>query len=213
MTTYYLMDMHVADVANSRIVDVIGTPEPTSEIRVDGLTPIKVPDGVRVVNPTSLADILTQKYAGILALYPGFSNIVFDDLLDPGGLETTTPSTTYMKKSGSRGTVGGMVQTLLTDPNMDVSPTVISQCIVVYETYTWRYVDPKNGRFERYYIEEPEVLHTVNVSVNGGVNFTPTTSGSLVTFALTQGSVIQLKFSGDAVNNRLLHTGSWAVIY
>lgn len=213
MTTFYLMDMHVPSIANSRIVDVVQTPEPTSEIRVDGLTPIKVPDGVRVVNPSSLTDILEQKYAGILAMYPGFSNIVYDDLLDPDGLETTTPTTTYLKKSGSRGTVGGRVQTLLTDPNMDVSPTVISQCIVVYETYTWRYVDPRGGRFERYYIEEPEVLHTVQVSVDGGANFTTTTSGALVTFALTQGSVIQVRFSSDTVSNRLLHTGSWAVIY
>ncbi len=213
MTTYYLMDMHVPVIANARIVDVISTPEPTSEIRVDGLTPIKVPDGVRVVNPTSLTNLLTQKYAGIHAMYPGFSNMVYDDLLDSSGLETTTPSTTYLKKSGSRGTVGGAVQTLATDPNMDVSPAVISQCIVVYETYTWRYVDPNAGRFERYYIEVPEVLHPVEVSVNGGVNFIQTTSGALVTFPFTQGSVIQLRFSGDAVANRLLHTGSWAVIY
>lgn len=213
MTTFYLMDMHVADTENSRIVDVVQTSDPTSEIRVDGLTPIKVPDGVRVVNPSSLTDIVTQKFAGILAMYPGFSNIVYDGLLDSDGLETTTPSTTYLKKSGSRGTVGGKVQTSMVNPYMDVAPTVISQCIVVYETYTWRYVDPRSGRFERYYIEEPEALHAVQVSVDGGVNFKVGTSGALMTFALTQGSRIQVRFSGDTVSNRLLHTGSWAVIY
>jgi hypothetical protein len=207
------MDMHVPVVANARIVDVIMTSSPDEEVRIDGLTPIKVPDGVRVVNPTSLNDILTQKYAGILAMYPGFSNIVYDDLLDSAGLESPNLGLDLQKR-GARGTVGGRVRTLLSDPNLDVSPTVLTQGIVVYETYSVRYVDPKDGRFERYYIEVPETLHTLEASANGGTSLFTTTSGSLVEFPPGhQGSIVQIDFGSEFVNNRLLHLGSWALVY
>jgi hypothetical protein len=205
--------MHVPVIANSRIVDVVMTGSSTEELRVDGLTPIKIPDGVRVVNPTSLSDILTQKYAGILAMYPGFGNIIYDDLLDPSGLEAPDVSQALQKR-GSRSTIGGRVQTLLSDPNLDVSPTVLSQCIVIYETYTIKYLDPKDGRFERYYIEGSETQHTIEVSSNEGVDFTESTSGALVEFPQgQQGSVVQLRFPASFVGNRLLHVGSWALVY
>lgn len=213
MATIYLFDMHVPVLANARLVDVVSTTASDPEVRVDGLTPIKVPDGVRVVNPTSLTDLLAQKYAGILAMYPGLANIIYDDLLDGSGIEASG----QVSKTGGRGSVGGACATLLTDPNADVTPTVVSQCILVCEEFTWRYVDPKNGRLERYYVELPgSSVH--GLSVNGGASYSPATSGAVVAFPPAEtGSLVNIRLFNfdDSVtgDGRVKHIGSWAVIY
>lgn len=212
MSTFYLVDTHVPVITNARIVDTILTTSPTAEIRCDGLLPIKIPEGVKINNPTSLSDLLTQKYLGLLAQFPGFTNILFDDLLDPSGVQLTAPPT-YLRKSGSRGTIGGAFRTTAA-----TAVSTVTQAILVYEHYTWRYVDSRDGRVERYYIEEPETNWTAGLRVNGGSSFQTTSSGSLVTFLLAdQGTAVQAQFVASNpsayVDNRLLHTGSWAVIY
>lgn len=213
MATFYLFDMHVPNLADARLVDVVSTSPSDPEIRVDGLTPIKVPDGVRVVNPTSLTDLLAQKYAGIHAMYPGFGSIIYDDLLDGTGVEPSGD----LSITGARGSVGGHVITSLADPNADVTPSVISQCIFVCEEFAWRYVDPRDGRLERHYIEHPEAAVSHGISVDGGANFTAATSGAVVTFPPgMQGSIVQIKFFNfdqAGINDRVRRIGSWAVIY
>lgn len=218
MTTYYLVDMHVPDAsleAASRIVDVVSTARPTDEIRVDGLVPIKIPDGVQVDAPTSLADLLDQKYRGLHAQYPGFGYIAYDALLDSSGIAAGS-STNLLAKIGARASVGGRFTTNAVDVSANVA--ALSQCIVVYEHYTWKYVDRRDGRVERYFIEQPESGYTVNVTVKvGGVHPATTTSGALVSFSpAEQGSSIQLQFLSNptlVADHRLVHTGSWAVIY
>ena len=217
MSTYYLFDMHVPVISDARLVDVVTTSADAIELRVDGLTPIKVPEGVRVINPTSLTDLLEQKYAGLLAQYPGFGSIIYDSLLDATGIQPPSSDDLLpLTKTGSRSTIGGPFKSSLLAPGMDVSPSVISQCVLVYEHYTWRYVDPRDGRVERYYVEESD-QNLSSVSVNGGATFQTTTSGSLVSFLPgDQGSVLQvslLEGGSTLSNNRLICTGSWAVIY
>ena len=212
MSLYYLVDPHVPVITNARIVDTVMTTNPTAEFRCDGLLPIKIPEGVRIENPSSLSDLLTQKYAGILAQFPGFVNILFDDLLDAAGVQLTAPPT-YLRKSGSRGTIGG---TFRTTAATAVAP--VTQAVLVYEHYTWRYVDSRDGRVERYYVEAPESDFTAGLRVKAGSSFQTTTSGSLVTFLLAdQGTAVQAEFLASNpspyIDNRLVHTGSWAVIY
>jgi len=212
MSTFYLVDPHVPVIANARIVDTILTRTPTAEFRCDGLLPIKVPEGVKIDNPSSLSDLLTQKYAGILAQFPGFSNVLFDDLLDPSGVQLVAPPS-RLRKSGSRGTIGGTFRTAVS-----AAVATVTQAILVYEHYTWRYVDSRDGRLERYYIEQPEADFTAGLRVKAGSTFQTTTSGSLVTFLLAdQGTAVQAEFLASNpsayVDDRLVHTGSWAVIY
>lgn len=217
MSVIYLVDTQVTPITNSRIVDVILNPSATGEVRVDGLTPIRIPDGVRVVDPTSFSDLLTQKYAGILAQYPGFTNIIFDDLLDATGVQIAAPPSD-MRKSGERATVGGAFNATA----VDVSAFgTLTQCVLVYEQFFWRYVDDKNGRIARYYVESPPVAaHQVSVSANGGTDENLALSGDLVAFDLDeQGDSVQVEFktaigqAGTNAEGRLLQVGSWAVIY
>lgn len=220
MSTYYLFDMHVPGTSvgtgleNSKLVDVVQTDADTAEFRCDGLVPIKVPEGVRVVNPANLQDVLDQKYLSIFSKFAGFQYYLTDNLLDASIINLTSPpAPQFMKKAGSRATIGGNVRT-----NAFAAPITVTQCIVVYETFTWRYVDTRDGRFERYYVEEPDTLRPARVSVNGGTNFTSTVSGGLVEFpALEQGTSIVLEFlstnpSDLFQDGRLVHIGSFAVI-
>lgn len=217
MSVIYLVDTQVTPITSSRIVDVILNPSATGEVRVDGLTPIRIPDGVRVVDPTSFSDLLTQKYAGILAQYPGFANIIFDDLLDTAGVQITAPPAN-MRQSGERATMGGAFNAVV----VDVSAFgTLKQCVLIYEQFYWRYVDDKNGRLARYYVESPPVAaHQVSISATGGTQETLALSGDLVSFDLDeQGDDVQVEFKtpvGQAGTNavgRLLQTGSWAVVY
>jgi hypothetical protein len=212
VSTYFLFDMHVPTIEDARIVDAIITSDPGAEFRVDGLTPIRVPGGVHVENPANLADLLQKKYQGILAQYPGFANIIHDDLLDGDDVVPIG-----MTKSGSRGMVGGKFQSTAVDVSGMTS--AVTQCILVYEHYTWRYVDRKDGRIERYYVEEPESAHTARVSVNGGSAWNVTTSGALlVPEPVEQGSsviveLLEQNSLDTATNRRVVMCGSWALIF
>lgn len=212
MSTYYLFDMHVPTLEDARIVDAIVTPELGAQFRVDGLTPIRVPDGVHVENPASLTDLLQQKYQGILAQHPGFTSIIHDDLLDGDDVVPVS-----MTKSGSRGMVGGKFMSNVVD--VSGATSAITQCILVYEHYTWRYVDQKDGRMERYYVEEPESAHSARVSVNGGLAWNVTTSGALVIVEPSeQGSLAVVELSTQNLfdvetDRRVVMSGSWALIF
>jgi hypothetical protein len=210
MSTYYLFDMHVPTIADARIVDVVMTSGAQTEFRVDGLIPVKIPEGIRVDNPSNLSDLLAQKYQGILAQYPGFARIVYDDLLDPDDVFPIG-----MGKLGSRSTIGGHISTT----TVDLFSTVL-QFILVYEHNTWRYVD-SNGRIERYYVEQPEGLYPARATLNydGAGDYTETTSGALVVVNPgEEGSSLRAEFLMNGPldvgpRSRLVHTGSWSVIY
>lgn len=210
MSTYYLFDMHVPDLEDARIVDVVTTTPGAAEFRVDGLTPIRVPDGVRVKDPGGLSDLLAQKYLGLLAMYPGFRYIRSDDLLDSTGVEVSPSS-----KMGSRGTIGGIVRTASGHPNLNTSPILITSCVLLTEQYVWKYVNRREGRVERYYVELPDES-THELSVNGGATSYEVTTGALFEFSPEgAGSSIRLTLNNGmlSVDGRLVHTGSWALIY
>lgn len=213
MSTFYLIDAHTNPVGNSQINEVVSDTFP-GQVRCDGNFVVRIPDGVKVVNPTNLSDLLTQKYAGILAQYPGFTSIVYDDLLDstamipPAGNGSTT-------KRGERGTfgysyTGGFVTTMV-----DVSPTVISQAIVVFEIFKYVLTDSKTGGATRYYRELSTLDTPWRLSVNNNVDTQVVTySGQLVTFAPSeQGSEVVLKNVTGTTGDPFYQVGSWAVIY
>lgn len=215
MSTYYLFDMHVGSIEDARIVDVITTTESGGEFRVDGLTPVRVPDGVHVENPQNLLDLLQQKYAGLLAQYPGFSHIIYDDLLDADDIV----SYSRLTKLGARGSIAGGFRST----DLDVSGLVVAvtQFVLVYEHFTWRCVIPREGHVERHYVEEPEAAHRAIVSVNGGSTFVPAQSGALVVLEPSdQGASVRVGIIASdgevfdvATQRRVVSSGSWALIF
>lgn len=215
MAAYYLFDMHVANMAGARLVDTITTSEPGEELRVDGLTPIRIPDGVYVGTPANLAELLQRKYVGILAQYPGFSHVVYDDLLVADDVVSSSRGT----KLGARASIAGGFESVAVDVS-DVT-TAIAQFVLVYEHFTWRYEIPRDGHIQRYYVEEPEAAHRARVSVNGGGAYAITSSGSLVAVEPSeQGTTVRVElipFATEVVDaatqRRVVSSGSWALLF
>jgi len=216
MSTHYLIDAHTPVLANSPINDVRlsgGIPGVADDGSiVNGNFVVRVGDSIGVEDPTSFSDLITKKYAGLLASYPGFSNIIFDALTDDTNIAKASPPN-YGTTLGLRGTIsvsagGGSLSTTV----VDVSPAVVTQAIVVWEAFKYVYVDDKTNRTFRIYDEvAPESVDVDFTATNNfGAAETPT-SGSLVTMA-TPGSLLRLRFTGATGQNRIF-LGSWAVIY
>jgi hypothetical protein len=228
MSIYYLIEAHTTPVLNSQINDVR---EPSFDalgrafVVTTGNFPIRIPETVKLArDPTSLSDLLSLKYEGILANYPGFSDIVYDDFLDDTGY---TFSGTLITKRGERLSVG-LHGSTLTSTAINVAPTVVTQCVPNVEYFRWRYSNPKSGRVERIYEEiDTGTLPAISVSANNGTNYTSGGSGvggSYVNFPVGQtGSSLIFKIDGVAINpdnlpggvtlGEYLSIASWSVAF
>jgi hypothetical protein len=87
MNVHYLIDTHANPIDGARVVDVM-TP-------ADGLTQtsgsfvVQVPSSVGIKDPENLSDLLLKKHEGLLAVYAGFPNIVYDDLMNIDDIDFT----------------------------------------------------------------------------------------------------------------------------
>jgi hypothetical protein len=213
MSAHYLIDLYGNPLGSARILDVRN---PSNDQSLsNGSFVVRVPDGVQVVNPTDLTDLLTKKYVGLLAFYTGFTRISFDDLTDASGVNTA-PGTSSALTTGLRGSVGlyptagARVQSVVT-PLTPAQPTV---CVVTFETFRYTSTDDKNDRYQRTYEEiasSPSSI-TCSVSFNGGATFLPTTEGAVLNIPLAdQGTNFVIRLTN--VSGQRLFLGSWAVIY
>lgn len=224
MATHYLIDGHTNPLLNSEINDV-RTADDGSSV-VNGNFVIRVPFGVKLgSDPTDVSDLITKKFTGLLASYPGFSNIVYDELVDAADIAVTS-SAPVQYRLGDRGTVGYNNGFLTpTDAGLETTavstaPTSVSQCIVVAEFHRYVYTNPKTGRMERIYEEADAPDAYIAVSSNGGTDYTAASNGQLVTIPAPQvGNSLRVLFSGfynprSAFNPAdVLQVSSWAVIY
>ncbi len=208
MSTFYLIDAHTSPIADSEINDVKTSLD--GEIVLNGNFVIKVPDGVHIENPTSLTDLITQKFAGVLASYPGFTNIIYDNYLDDTDINAAhAGSLLNGLKRGQRNTVSVGLDTIYYTTTTDISPTTITQAILYYELYSVRYSTAADGRLLRTYVEEEATGDIVDVAVTAdGTVYAQVDSGQLTT--VTSGSDITVRVFGQQDN---ICIGAWAVIY
>lgn len=211
MSVYYLIDSHTNPTLSSEINDVIdsrtdllssGNPAAV----VNGNFVVRVADDQRLEqDPTSLGDLLTQKYTGLRTKY-GLTNEVHDALLDASQI---VPQSFY--KFGERGVVGSLEGNLLTalTPLASTPSTVV----VIFEFFRWRYLNPKNGRLLRVYEEvPPSEQPTALLSTDGGVNYVSIDSNIAVIPPDIAGSSLQLNISDVGYNSDIM-LGSWAALY
>lgn len=205
MSTHYLIDLHASILANSRIIGVVpasATPTPTN-----GKFVIRVPDGVEVGDPTTLSNLLTAKFGGLLSYYAGFSNILYDDFVDETGIDLVNSTGIFV---GARGAVSllGAASTLHTTMTTLFSPP--AQALVTYEVYQYLQTDVWSDTFQRWYQEEGASNLGCQVSFNNGATWTTLYDGVVADIALAdQGTQMIVKFSGGASRYNL---GSWAVL-
>lgn len=208
MSILYLIDSQTNPVTDSKILEVGFN---SNTIDQTGGFVIRVADELDF-NPDSIddvTDLIDDKFSALLAFYPGFGNIVFDDLLDAAGIDTTTA---VGCRIGGRGTLiitnSGQVDTVAVA--LGGSPT---QAIVTWEAFQFSSgsSNDKAGRARLEYSEAVPADLTVEASFNNGSTFNTVVDGGLFNIpAPDQGSNLILRFSNPGDGRGL---GSWAVIY
>lgn len=203
---HYLIDPYTVD---GNIIDV--TAAPTGESDSTGALVVRVPDGVAIHgHPSNLAELLDAKVLGVLGSFVGFTAIASDACLDGSSIDSGASSN--LVYTGGRASVCLLGTGVLTTQTqtLDFAPT---QCVVVWETFSFANVDDKTGRFSRIYQEsDPDAALQCEVSFDAGVSFNTTTNGTAMNIPpADQGSNAVLRFtniSGDRV-----YLGGWSLVY
>ena len=211
MSIHYLISPFTT---NGDIIDVITAESGQSEST--GSTVVRVPDGVAIHNdPTNLNDLLTSKYAGLLAFYAGFTDILADPCLDV--LTADLPNSTGLLASSgfvnhcllrTMPYSGSFVSTV---QPLGFAPT---QAVLVWEEYVFTDSDDKTERLRRTYVEESGSNFSCLVSFDGGANYNPASNGGVLNIPVPeQGSSFVIGLTNNSPSWSRVYLGSWAVIY
>ena len=217
MSSYYLIDLHHDPFLASRILDVAETTTLVgSSTPMNGGTIVRVPDYVGLKDPADVSTLLTQKYAGLLAYYAGFTYVTHDDLLDAADVDFGEP--TLKGKFGDRnaiclppnfGGIAGRFQSTVAT----LSGPAPSQAIITWEVYRVDLADPALDRAVLTYVEVPASNFTCDVTFDNGVHVYPATDGSVLNVPLGgQGTNFAIRLTNNSATDHL-YVGSWAVIY
>lgn len=206
MSTHYLIDPFSA---SGDIIDVTSAPDGISN--ATGALVIRVPDGVAIHgSPTNMSDLLAAKTAGTLGLYVGFTSVVADACLDGSEIASEASSNVSYPSGQSSVYILGLGVLTTQTQALDFTPT---QCIVVWETFSFSDDDDKDGRFTRTYEETPpDGDITCEISFNAGGTYTPTVNGAVMNIpALDQGDQAILRFTSGSVSR--VYFGGWSLVY
>jgi hypothetical protein len=139
--------------------------------------------------PTTKADLLTRKHLGLLALHPGFADIVFDDGQDATGWNLGAAFTSgYF---GDRGSIRVTSAESVTVPLVSTP----AQAVLYWEAYLYTDSLPRDGIFQRVYEEQDASVFTAQVSFDGGLTFISMQEGVIETIPpANQGSQLVVRF-------------------
>jgi len=205
MSTHYLIDPFTT---NGDIIDV--STSLLGQVDATGATVIRVPDGVAINNsPSNLAALLTEKYDSLLASYAGFTEIVADACMD----QLTVDLAFSEKIQAGAGFVhhgvqpsGALVSTLVP---LAFAPT---QCVLVWEEFSFTDQDDKTGRMQRTFVEESGNNCSCVVSFDGGGTFNFAGNGQVLNIPVpNQGSSFAIGLTN--LSGSRIRIGSWALIY
>lgn len=212
MSKHYLIDGHTNPVTNSEINEVNFRPASNASPMAGNFV-IRVDDDLDVSpgDIHTLSELLTEKYTAILAFYPGFANIVYDDMLDATGWNAGTTQGAFL---GDRLTVGWWASGQTLDTNAVALGGTPVEAIVTWEAFSVALSNPKTGRCIPTYTEEDSATIRCDASFNNKSTFiNSVANGGLITIApADQGTQLVLRFRWQSGSTRL-RIGSWACIY
>ncbi len=212
MGTLYLVNLF-----DDQINDVLYSSG--DELPITGSYVLRVPDDVTVRSPVDAADILTQKYASILAHTGLFGQVLYDDMLDATGINLVTSTGL---SHGDKGMVSLYDSGVLTSTSSSfvwagagAGPTNV---LMTWEIFQYVDVDDANAPYVRNYKEistSPATSPiTVEVSFNNGGNWYPVIDKILTTIpTLSQGTDLVVRFTHGGTPSGRFFVGSWAVLF
>lgn len=210
MSTHFLFDVNTNPVANSKLRDVR---RDASSSPIRGTFVVRVgPDLILTGNPpTDLNSLITAKYNALMAFYPTYGHIVFDEMAEGPGLDFTVTTKTKGAQIGSRGTVvlqpNGFVTT-----TMSALATTPATAVLTWEAYSITFDDFRDSIPTKSYVEAATSNITAQVSFNNGGTFHTVSPGALINIALVdQGNQLLVKFTNAFTSPLCL--GSWALVY
>jgi len=211
MSTLYLIEANNNVLANSAINNVMNLQDGTYPIR--GTFPVLLPFDVPLEGvPTGLNDLVTKKYQGMLALYPGYTNILFNEMNDVGGWETSVSFGTGLRHFGARKTVSlGPAFTALqsTVTNLGFAPT---NAILRWQVFSYEITDVGvDGEISRVLREEDPAFLNAAVVFNGGIF--PSNGVPFTIPVGIQSSNVYVTFNNTPHQTERLYLASWALIY
>jgi hypothetical protein len=209
MSTHYLIDANTPILANSEINDVRYAPE---DVVLGGNFCIPLPDGISIgpTDPTDLTDLLTKKYAGLLAAHPLYTNIAFESFISAPSVDLANSS---LLAVGDRCTTKFLSDTSVYRSVMTGLASSPTQAVVIFDMFFSGGPNPAGDRATRLFEVVPSTTFgTLEVSFDNGVTWLTTTTGALLNIPVpSQGSFFILRFTGTSTKDFGL--GSWAVIY
>ncbi len=210
MPTLYLINAHNSTLASSEINDTVNlAPGYTESRALRGSFGVSVPFDISLATvPTNLNDLITKKYAGMLAAYPGYENIIYDEQTDANGWSfppgVGTAICTVGERQNTSVSTGGTIQS--TTVALGSTPQA---AIIRWEAFTYGYSDTLG----RTYTEADPALFNVTVSFNNGSTWASVTNRIFYSIPLVdQGSNFRIRIARNAGATKV-HLGSWAVIY
>lgn len=210
MGTLYLVDAHNVVLGSSKINDTVNIT--SSEARsVRGSFGVNLPYDVPLDGlPADLNDLITKKYAGMLALYPGYQNIVYDEQIDATGWSPTSlgfPIHTVGERQVTSIHPGGRLES--TTVSLLSTP---STCVVRWDAFQYVYDDDPVTTVDRKYQEQDPSVFSVDVTFDNGTTYSTVTSGVPFNIPLAkQGAQFKIRFWRIFGARKWL--GSWALVY
>jgi len=210
MGSIFLIDGHTPVLANSEINDTIPLEFGDTQT-LNGSFVVNVPFGVPIDGtPANLTALLSDKFAGLLAFYPGFTYISYDEGIDATNWNAAASSGVGL---GDRGNVSIQDGGLLISSAVALTGAAPAAAIMTWEVFELSWDNDIDGVVLRKYTEGATTDLTVQASFDNGVSYSSgVTDGVQFNIpAWQQGTQFVLRVTNSS--GRRLWVGSWAVVY
>lgn len=216
MGVLYLIDAHTPVLLDSEINDTIPVESGDTQV-TNGSFPVSVPFGVPIDGvPANLTELLTKKFAGLLAFFPGYTYIDYDEGIDGSGWDASNSKQVAIGDRGNTFLYNGPApsESYLTSNALALTGPAPSEAIVTWELYEFTRSNDKGSALTRSYAELDPSEVTCNVSFDGGSNFVNNvTDGVQFSIPLaSQGTSFVMYLESNSTTRRFW-VGGWAVIY
>jgi hypothetical protein len=210
MSTLYLLDSHEPTIAFSRVIDVVRGS--WSNAPLNGKFPVLVPDDVSFdIQPTNAGNLGTAKYAGLLAKYPGYENISFDDFYSAPSVVPYPSGNQRILQTGDRvSVILGASSFLQTPTGGTALMSSLTSCVVLWDTFSVA-AAIVGGREVRQVNEESPDDIQCEVSFDGGTSFTIVSHGVYTSIPFVSSPTFMIRLTN--MSGAVRYLGGWALIY